>query len=194
MLTQTDLLYPPSVVLAGTWQFLDFLENIGRNGWAVTEGIAVNRDGWRKRPGNVLTRCYFQLLAEGIGTVMYRVLREVAIADSTPTRYSEAELSALSHNICRQRWPSGGWTVDTHDLARFPINLTWGSPSAYVLQSKFLPSKTAAPDLSDGSLSMWGVSDVPFRFGNTPRGAVQLGLVMEATLSDRANSYQIDIF
>jgi len=29
----------PSVILAGTWQFLDCLENIGGDGWAVTEVI-----------------------------------------------------------------------------------------------------------------------------------------------------------
>jgi len=33
-----------------------------------------------------------------------------------------------------------------------------------------------------------------FRFCNAPRGAVQLGLVIEATTSDRAPSYQIDNF
>lgn len=42
--------------------------------------------------------------------------------------------------------------------------------------------------------SMWGAFDLPFRFCSTPRGAVQLGLVIEATTSDRATSYQIDIF
>jgi len=90
---------------------------------------------------------------------MYQVLQEVAIADSTPTRYSEAELSALSKPFLQTTSAAG----DSLLSGKVPDH-PGGSLSAYkyVLQSKFLPSDTAAPDFRHGSLSMWGASDIPF--------------------------------